>query len=122
MVEYCILKCRVSFVNPLLEKATKNPLEVDDIGVIPQSATSQKMHDKFESLWSKECEKPEEKRKLVGTILRAGGASKLFLAGILHCIGELVNLVPTYIIDTLVSDLEEPFLSNQHFDRMPIIV
>ena len=109
-MEYCILTSRVSFVNPLLEKATKNPLEVDDIGIIPKSATAHKMYDKFESIWSKEREKPEGKRQLVGTILKAGGASKLFLAGILHCIGELVNLIPTYIIDTLVSDLEEPIL------------
>lgn len=84
---------------------------MDDIGVIPQSVASQKMHNQFESLWSKEREKPEKKRKLVGTILKAGSSAKLILAGVLHCIGELVNLIPTYIIDTLVSDLEEPYLS-----------
>lgn len=108
----CTNPHRVSFVDPLLDKATKDPLNIDDLGVIPQKVATKNAHATFESYWSEEKKKPEKERKLVTTILKSGGAVGLFLAGILHCIGELVNLVPTYIINTLVSDLEDPFLSR----------
>ena len=91
--------------------ATKRPLTVDDLGPMPSKLKTDIMYQRFCDQWDKQMEKPTEKRQLVMSLMKAGGAWKLFISGILHCTGELINLIPTYIISILVSDLENEYLS-----------
>lgn len=99
------------FLNKIMETATKRPLKVDDLGEMPSQLRIKNMYQRFCEQWDKQLEKPMKDRKLIGSLMKAGGAWKLFISGLLHITGELVNLIPTYIINILVSDLEEPHLS-----------
>ena len=98
--------------------ATTRPLTVEDLGSMPSKLRINTMYKHFCEQWDKELEKPAKNRHLVGSLFKAGGAWKLFISGILHCTGELINLIPTYIISILVSDLEKEYLSRIRYQRV----
>lgn len=87
--------------------AGKRPLALDDLGIPSQKDRASALYQSYEREWEKEKEKRGRKASIMKTIIRATGSCYFWTAVLLNVVSVLMNFIPTYLLNLLVSDLEQ---------------
>ena len=80
-------------------------MNANDLGVSSKTMKPAVMYANFEREWEKELKKPEKKRSLVMTIIRATGVGYWSLAMILNIIAMFLMFSPTIVLQLFTADL-----------------
>lgn len=96
----CGIHSSVSFLSKLIMTAGKRPLTLDDLGIPSQKDRASALYQSYEREWEKGKGKRGRKASIMKTIIRATGSCYFWTA-------VLMNFIPTYLLNLLVSDLEQ---------------
>jgi hypothetical protein len=96
-----------TFLNPLFEKGSKEPLEAADLGNVSDEDNVNKLYNKFMVVWEVEKQKPNEKRSLWGVLWKTIGYWKLAKALFLYGCYSASQFGPIEILNKLVLDFSD---------------
>ena len=103
----CGIHSSVSFLSKLIMTAGKRPLTLDDLGIPSQKDRASALYQSYEREWEKEKGKRGRKASIMKTIIRATGSCYFWTAILMNIVSVLMNFIPTYLLNLLVSDLEQ---------------
>ena len=98
---------RMSFMSKLIKTGKQRPLVEEDLGHISSNMKMDYLYNKLEFEWKKECQKDVSKRSFVKSMIRATGIGNWVLAIFLNVVSIIISIVPTIILNLMVSDLEQ---------------
>ena len=101
------LHCSVSFLTQLILTGGKRPLVLEDLGVPAQQDRASVLYQAYDREWTEEKKRRGSKASIMRTIIRATGSCYFWTAVLLNIVSVLMNFVPTYLLNLLVSDLEQ---------------
>lgn len=97
----------VSFLTKLITAAGKRPLSLVDLGIPSQKDKAASLYDSYGREWEKEKATKKRKPSIMRTIIRATGSCYFWTAVLLNIVSVIMNFIPTYLLNLLVSDLEQ---------------
>ena len=98
---------RLSFMSKLIKTGKQHPLIEEDLGHVSSNMKMDYLYSKLEYEWKKECQKDVSKRSFVKSMIRATGIGNWVLAIFLNVVSIIISIVPTIILNLMVSDLEQ---------------
>ena len=98
---------RLSFMSKLIKTGKQRPLVEEDLGHVSSNMKMDYLYGKLEYEWKKECQKDVSKRSFVKSMIRATGIGNWVLAIFLNVVSIIISIVPTIILNLMVSDLEQ---------------
>lgn len=98
---------RLSFMSKLIKTGKQRPLIEEDLGHVSSNMKMDYLYGKLEYEWKKECQKDVSKRSFVKSMIRATGIGNWVLAIFLNVVSIIISIVPTIILNLMVSDLEQ---------------
>ena len=99
-------------MSKLIKTGKQRPLIEQDLGHVSSNMKMDYLYSKLEYEWKKECQKDVSKRSFVKSMIRATGIGNWVLAIFLNVIAVIISIVPTVILNLMVSDLEQDEPSN----------
>ena len=98
----------VSFLTKLILTGGKRPLTLEDLGIPAQQDRASVLYEAYDREWTEEKKRRGNKASIMRTIIRATGSCYFFwTAVLLNVVSVLMNFIPTYLLNLLVSDLEQ---------------
>lgn len=97
----------MSFMSKLIKTGKKRSLVEEDLGHISSNMKMDYLYKKLENEWKKECQKDISKRSFVKLMIRTTNIENWVLAIFLNVISIMISIVPTIILNLMVSDLEQ---------------
>lgn len=102
----------MSFMSKLIKTGKQRPLVEEDLGHISSKMKMSSLYNKLDKEWKKECQKDVSKRSFVKSMICATGIGNWVLAIFLNVVAVIISIVPTVILNLLISDLEQDEPSN----------
>lgn len=96
----------VSFLTKLILTGGKRPLTLEDLGIPAQQDRASALYEAYDREWTEE-KRRGSKASIMRTIIRATGSCYFWTAVLLNIVSVLMNFIPTYLLNLLVSDLEQ---------------
>ena len=100
---------RINFINYMMKIVKSRSLELSDMGVGEEKMAPHYLYSKYEKYESQSPKKT--KMHYLLCFAKSSGMPRFILGYFLFLSAELIAYLPTQILNILVSDLEEDFLS-----------
>ena len=97
----------VSFLTKLILTGGKRPLTLEDLGIPAQQDRASVLYEAYDREWTEEKKRRGNKASIMRTTIRATGSCYFWTAVLLNVVSVLMNFIPTYLLNLLVSDLEQ---------------